>query len=349
MVSILFIGAININKKPRGGEEFKNQLFHSILKDDFGLKVIDTTNWKRKPWIFFTIVFSILNPVHTRIIVSTSTRSAYRLFTFLNLFFTSWLLKIKYFVIGGYLPDGIKLGKLKPEVYRLLAGIIVEGKFLQHKLKNFNIDSKVISNFKNCPSNRVSIEHIKNRVDSNDLFRFVFLSRMIEEKGIYIILEAVNRLNQIFGSEKIIVDFYGPIDNTDLVKFNSLAPRNCVYHGYLDLTDQNSENYTLLSSYHAMLFPTLWYGEGFPGIFIDAFICGLPVICSNNNMNSEIVIDSVNGIVLPNNDSDHMYQSIKQLLENKDILLYLSINSYQSFDKFSVEYCRQLIINEINQ
>ena len=349
MVNILFIGAININKKPRGGEEFKNQLFLLILKDDFNLKIIDTTNWKRKPWIFFTIISSILNPIYSKIVVSTSTVSAYRLFNFLNSFFALKLRKIKYFVIGGYLPDGIKVGRLKQEVYRLLAGIIVEGKFLQNKLKNFNIDAQVISNFKNCPSNRISIGHIKNRVESNDVFRFVFLSRMIEDKGIYIILESVNRLNQIFGSEKIVVDFYGPIDNANLVKFNSLAPRNCVYYGYLDLTDQNSKNYTLLSTYHTMLFPTLWYGEGFPGIFIDAFICGLPVICSNNNMNNEIVIDSVNGIVLPNNDSEDLYLSMKQLIENKDILLDLSINSFQSFDKFSVDHCKQLIINEISR
>jgi glycosyltransferase involved in cell wall biosynthesis len=348
-VSILFIGAININKKPRGGEEFKNQLFISILNDDFGLKVIDTTNWKRKPWIFFTIISSILNPVYSKIVVSTSTVSAYRLFNFLNSFFALKLRKIKYFVIGGYLPDGIKIGKLKPEVYHLLGGIVVEGKFLQNKLKDYNIDAQVISNFKNCTSNRISIEHIKNRVESNDVFRFVFLSRMIEDKGIYIILEAVNRLNQLLGSENIIVDFYGPIDNTNLVKFNSLAPRNCVYRGYLDLIDQNSENYTLLSSYHAMLFPTLWYGEGFPGIFIDAFICGLPVICSNNNMNSEIVIDSINGMVLQDNDSEHLFLSMKQLIENKDILLDLSINSFQSFDKFSVDHCKQLIINEISR
>lgn len=148
MIKILFIGAINLDQKPRGGEEFKNQLFMSILSKEFDMVVIDTTNWKRRPWIFFEIIVSILNSKFQRIVVSTSTVSAYKLFRFLKRIFPSKLKKIKYFVIGGYLPEGLKSGRLKPEVYQKLGRVVVEGNFLKNQLAQFQIDSLVVPNFK---------------------------------------------------------------------------------------------------------------------------------------------------------------------------------------------------------
>jgi glycosyltransferase involved in cell wall biosynthesis len=346
-MNILFIGAINLNQKPKGGEEFKNQLFLTILKDQFNLTVIDTNNWKRKPWIFFILIFSILNNQFGKIVVSTSTVSAYRLFSFLNYCFASKLKKIKYFVIGGYLPDGIQSGKLEPSVYRNLGGIIVEGNLLKDKLEKFKIHSKVVPNFKNDPIFRITQEQIKLRLGNIEQLRFVFLSRMIEEKGIFEILEAVKRINQEHGIEKLVVDFYGPIEEKNLLKFNAVAPSNCNYKGYLDLSVAEDLNYAILSTYHVMLFPTRWFGEGFPGIFLDAFICGLPVICSNNNMNNEIILNSYNGIVLEIHNEDALKNSMLQLMNDKNLLYELSLNSFDSFQKFSISSCEKLILQEI--
>lgn len=167
---------------------------------------------------------------------------------------------------------------------------------------------------------------------------------MIEEKGIYDILDAVTKLNGKFGTEKLLVDFYGPIDGINLSKFNSLAPDNCKYKGYLDLSISDDDNYKVLSSYQVMLFPTKWYGEGFPGIFLDAFICGLPVICSDINMNSELIVNEKNGLILENWNLD---EPMQKLINDSDLVLKLSIKSYKSFKNFNIDIVQNVIENII--
>jgi hypothetical protein len=69
------------------------------------------------------------------------------------------------------------------------------------------------------------------------------------------------------------VDFYGKIEEWHGADFESglRANLNCGYAGYADFTNDAEKSYGMLSAYHAMLFPTFWMGEGFPGVVIDCF------------------------------------------------------------------------------
>jgi glycosyltransferase involved in cell wall biosynthesis len=117
----------------------------------------------------------------------------------------------------------------------------------------------------------------------------------------------------------INIDFYGPIDDSYKAKFfsNLIRFENCNYRGYLDLLNEPEENYSILSNYYAMLFPTIYVGEGFPGVIIDAYISGLPVIASNWHLNSEIILDGVNGLLFPPNDSIALANAMKWMLDNR--------------------------------
>jgi glycosyltransferase involved in cell wall biosynthesis len=66
-----------------------------------------------------------------------------------------------------------------------------------------------------------------------------------------------------------------------------------------------------------MLFPTTWKGEGFPGVIIDAFIAGLPVIASNWNMNNEIIVDGVNGFIFEPNNCLALVEKMIFCLQNR--------------------------------
>ena len=65
----------------------------------------------------------------------------------------------------------------------------------------------------------------------------------------------------------------------------------------------DKKGYETLSKYDVMLFPTYWDGEGFPGIAIDAYISGLPIIASDWSMNKEVVEDGKTGFIIPVHDS----------------------------------------------
>ena len=72
-----------------------------------------------------------------------------------------------------------------------------------------------------------------------------------------------------------------------------------------------------IKDYYALLFPTYWDGEGFPGTIVDAFSAGLPVIATDWNCNAEIVDDMVNGIIYPNEDIKDLRSAIEWCISHK--------------------------------
>ena len=97
--------------------------------------------------------------------------------------------------------------------------------------------------------------------------------------------------------------------------------------GYLDL--KQTGNYDLLSSYHVMLFPTYWKGEGFPGVLIDAFISGLPVIATDWAYNKEIVNHGETGFIIPTRDSEALTKVANNCIKNQEELLVMRAKSQQ--------------------
>jgi len=70
-----------------------------------------------------------------------------------------------------------------------------------------------------------------------------------------------------------------------------------------------------------MLFPTYWPNEGFPGIVIDAYTAGLPIIASDWNLNNELVKNEETGFIIPPHDSQALASKMKLIID-KDIDLY---------------------------
>jgi glycosyltransferase involved in cell wall biosynthesis len=109
------------------------------------------------------------------------------------------------------------------------------------------------------------------------------------------------------------------------------------YGGYLDFYSNPEESYSKLKEFDAMVFPSKWHGEGFPGVFLDAFMVGLPVICSDWNMNSEVIQNGYNGIVLKENNAECLAEAIYKIDTDRVWLYELSKNSMASFDQYDFE------------
>ena len=75
-----------------------------------------------------------------------------------------------------------------------------------------------------------------------------------------------------------------------------------------------------------MLFPTYWPGEGFPGIIVDAFIAGLPVIATDWAHNSEIIEHQQTGIIIPPHNAEDLAKQMLFFTENPSELQRMSSN-----------------------
>ena len=126
-------------------------------------------------------------------------------------------------------------------------------------------------------------------------------SRVMKEKGIEDVVNAVKTVNDHFGRTVYTLDIYGQVDSAQTEWFNELKSIFSSYIKYGELVpfDKSVE---VLKNYFALLFPTYYEGEGFAGTLLDAMAAGVPVIASDWRYNTEIVNEKT-GYVYSSHDN----------------------------------------------
>lgn len=311
MEKILFIGDCGNFKNTSNGVYAKNiQLFNRLKEVFVTLKHVNTNNWKKKPSVLLNVLRSIWQYRKKDIIISLNTYSSYKLIKIVKRLFPS--IRLNYFVIGGILPNFISQLEMKQrECYSIVKWFMVESQEMKRKMELLGYKNVIhIPNFK-------KIAYIPEKSTETSVpFRFVFLSRIIPEKGCDLIMEATRRINKEIGEDKFLVHFYGKIDDSYESQFLKIINEipNAEYKGFLNLADVS--NYDVLASYSAMLFPTFWKGEGFPGILIDAMIAGTPVIASEWGYNTEIIENGTTGIIIKSKNVDELANAMNSFICN---------------------------------
>lgn len=169
-------------------------------------------------------------------------------------------------------------------------------------------NAEYLPNFKDLE--RLSEKELEVEIDalnSVNKWRYCTFSRVTAEKGITDAVKAIKRLRE---DEKLDIelDVYGPIDNDYAEEFQSLLARfNFVK--YLGIV-KSSNSVNVIKQYYGLLFPTYFYGEGFPGTLIDAMCAGVPVIASNWHMNSEIIQNGADGLIYERENEDALEKAI---------------------------------------
>jgi glycosyltransferase involved in cell wall biosynthesis len=319
---MIFVGPIARNKPPKGGDHFKNRLLLEILLSlDFRVSIIDTSNILGRIQLVLFLALERVWEVDN-LFISASSASTYR---FIDKLSKRTRNRTSYFVMGGALPQMIRNNNFSPSKYNSLKHIVVQGETIKADLYSLGIKSEVLSNFKH----RANFAELTER--NRKQLRLVFVSRITESKGVLTILDAL----QTISKDTIDCTFFGPcdLDMKEVISNNAFAH----YGGYLDFYSNPEESYSNLAEYDAMVFPTKWHGEGFPGIFLDAFMVGLPVICSDWNMNAEVIQDGYNGLVLKENNAECLAEAIIKIDTDRKLLNKLSKNSQASFDQYDFE------------
>ena len=76
--SLLFIGGVDKGHTPTNGETMKNQLYLDRFEEFFDIiHVIDTHNWKHRPWVFLQIPLYVLSFPHAKIFLSIKSADFY--------------------------------------------------------------------------------------------------------------------------------------------------------------------------------------------------------------------------------------------------------------------------------
>ena len=139
------------------------------------------------------------------------------------------------------------------------------------------------------------------------------------------------------------LDIYGRIDDGYVERFEKVLKQvtNAIQYKGMVPYDKSVD---AIKDYYALLFPTYWKGEGFPGTIVDAFSAGLPVIATNWNCNGEIIENKKNGLLYPNLEIKNLKEAICWLIDNKDEMNEFKNNCLISAEKYQPdEYIRKIV------
>ena len=321
-----------------GGETKKNQYLLNFLKKNSNPTILDVVHYTQKIsrsnfkilfkiFLLLKCIKSIISPFSKKIIISLNSKVTYK-YLILCYFFNFLKKDIYYLVVGGSFHKC--LGKeFKLKYYKNINKIYVESKIMKEEIKKkglYNVE--YLPNFKSFKIKK----RLKNKVKLP--IKAVFFSRVVKEKGTELIFNMLKEINK----EKILikVDFWGPIESEYENEFNKKVKLyiDREYRGVLDIDKE--ESYDILANYDIMLFPTYWEGEGFPGVIIDAFIAGLPVVASNWNYNKEILNDKVSFIFESKNQQEFT-EIIKKIIKNVKLIEVKQLNCFNEAKKYEID------------
>lgn len=156
--------------------------------------------------------------------------------------------------------------------------------------------------------------------------RFVFVGIVKPSKGILELAQAARGL-----PSSLEIDVYGPLREGITAKDLGGIP-GLRYRGVLD---QNHVIATL-EGYDALVLPTYYEGEGYPGVILEAYAAGLPVIATRWRSIPELV-DETTGILVSPADSEELAHAILRLHRDRKLYMALREGVRRRRDQYSLE------------
>lgn len=176
-------------------------------------------------------------------------------------------------------------------------------------------------------------------------FVFVFVGRLVGDKGINELVQAFNAISRDNTKAKLLL--VGPLES-DL---------DALLEETLRVIDTNSSiisigfqkdvrPYLFLSD--ALVFPS--YREGFPNVVMQAGAMGLPSIVTDINGCNEIIQEGVNGTIIPAKNREKLEESMRLLLSNHELVASLASNARELIaSRYQREVVWQAILDEYKQ
>lgn len=167
----------------------------------------------------------------------------------------------------------------------------------------------------------------------NDRFHFLYLGRIMKEKGIDELFTAMRRLHEKLG-DKVILDLVGFFDDDYEAEVKSLVDDGiAVFHGF------QTEPTPYYAAADCVALPS--YHEGLSNVLLEAAAIGRPVITTDIHGCKETVDNGTSGLLCRVKDADDLYQKMLQMAnlsrtERKTMGLAARRKVEQEFEKTMV-------------
>ncbi len=155
-------------------------------------------------------------------------------------------------------------------------------------------------------------------------FVFVFVGRMVKDKGINELVAAFQQLYQ--ENKAISLLLVGPFE-PELDPVSTETGEAIQSHPKIVTTGYQTDIRSFLSSSDVLVFPS--YREGFPNVVMQAGAMGLPSIVTDINGCNEIITHGVNGLIIPPKNASVLRDTMLEIVENPELRRSLAGESRQ--------------------
>ena len=201
--------------------------------------------------------------------------------------------------------------------------VIPEGEGVKEDLIKYHITGKPLRvlghgnirgiNLERYNSNISNVRAEAEKIRREGIFTFIYVGRLVGDKGINELVESFSRLNKEFNNTRLLL-VGGKEEEYDPLKLETLEEivRNPAIE---DLGFQDDVRPFLVAS-DVFVFPS--YREGFPNAVIEAGAMGLPSIVTDINGSREIIMNGVNGVIIPSHSVESLYEAMKYVINYPD-------------------------------
>ncbi len=166
-------------------------------------------------------------------------------------------------------------------------------------------------------------EELKARYDIHDTdFVFIFVGRLVTDKGINELIAAFKKLKINHPTAKLLL--VGPLE-TELDPLLPQTLEAIENVKQIKAVGYQQDVRLFFAISHCLVFPS--YREGFPNVVMQAGAMELPSIVSNINGCNEIIVPHQNGVIIPTKDEKTLLEVMIELMENKAYYAQLRENS----------------------
>lgn len=147
----------------------------------------------------------------------------------------------------------------------------------------------------------------------NGVLTFIFVGRIVRDKGVNELVAAFMKLNQQFPNTQLLL--VGPYEEN----LNPVLPETKRLIDTCEVIEAVGAQKDVRPFYEksdVLVFPS--YREGFPNAVIEAGAMELPSIVTDINGSREIIRNGKNGLIVPPRDEQALYDVMKWMLEYPD-------------------------------
>ena len=305
------INFIELDIERKGYNIFNDmKYFYKLLKIYFNLKPSIVHHFTIKPIIYGTICARIIKVPK---IINSINGLGYSL---VNKGFKSFLARLGY----------------KYSLYtRKVVNIFQNKDDLNYFVSNRMCYEKSAHLIQGCG---VNLNRFRSTNKDDDWFngdiKFLFLSRMLRDKGLIELVEAAKSL--FIDNDKFELLLFGLPDEGNPESVTSSWLKKISEHPAINWVGYTDKSHKEIDRCHVMILPS--YREGLSQSLLEGLAMGKPIITSNVPGCRELIYK--NGYLVTPKDKNSIIQSMKEILENREILPSMSRNSKKMSKRFDV-------------